>query len=408
MKRRDFLKASSVATGAFFVGANNNDEDAVGKIPFKGAMYERGDGKLVLICRGLVYSVSHDEGRTWSKRKLLMNTGEAIQSDSDVLGLERLHSGKLALCYGRRQKVGNETHQEIFIRTSEDDGKTWSPENSLTPFARDDLYALHGSLVQLKSGRLILPSYSSYSHNYVGRPRGIGHTWLPEYYATHMLISDDEGVTWEPTGAMFLWKDFGHGGTTACGEACLAETADGRLLMLGRTTNMRALRSYSKDDGTTWSYVECSDLCSSNSPVRLKRIPSTGDLLVVWNQVTAQEHRDGYGRSRLSTAISKDSGQSWEHFRNLELCPGMDPNPRVVDPEPPQFVCAGADTDPGRVPSNRVRGIIRNSYPNVHFLGNKVFIDHDHHWKPNQWVDQSQRRDVYQKLHILPLDALYV
>ena len=157
--------------------------------------------------------------------------------------------------------------------------------------------------------------------------------------------------------------------------------------------------------GATWTMVRMTSLNNSNAPVRLARIPSTGDLLIVWNQVTAQEHRDGYGRSRLSTAISKDSGESWRHFKTLELSPGMDDLPRVEDLEPPRFVRTGSDTSPGTVPANPIQGYVRASYPNVHFFGDMVYIDHDHWFRANLW--SSEKRDEYQKLHVLPVDWLY-
>lgn len=407
MKRRDFLKTTTLAAGVAAIGQRAGATENFRTLPGKGATFQRKNGQLVHIMRGLVQSVSDDQGETWSTPKLIFNNGETIHSDSHVLGLLRLQSGKIGLSYGRMKKVQNFMRQEIFFRTSDDEGQTWSAENSITPFDGDDLYALHQSMVQLKSGRLILPAYTSFSHNYVGRPRGIGHGWLPEYYATHMLLSDDEGVTWLPTAALYLWKDLGHGGLAPCGEAAVAETADGRLLMLARTTNMRALRSYSNDGGETWSFVELTELCSSNAPIRLKSLPQSDDLLIVWNQVTAEEHRNGFGRSRLSMAVSKNSGTTWTHFQNLELCPEMQTSVRIVDPEAPQFVRPGEKTHPGQVPNNSIRGIARYSYPNVNFFNDKIYIDHDHYIAPNQWVSKDERRHEAQKLHILPLEALY-
>lgn len=408
MNRRDFLRTGTlVLAGSGLLAA---DESKPLKIPFKGDMFQRDDGRLVLAGRGLVYSVSDDGGQRWSQTREVLDSsfpdkGRPIKSSSHVLGLLRLRSGRVGLCYGRWQAVNNDRRQEIFFRTSVDEGRSWSAETSVTPLPGDDLYAFHGSLTQLANGRLILPAYTSFSHNYVGRPKGIGHTWLPEYYATHMLYSDDEGETWDATGALFHWKDLGHGGSAPCGEACVDETADGRLIMLARSTNMRVLRSYSSDGGVRWTMVGMTDLSNSNAPVRLARIPSTGDLLIVWNQVTAKEHRDGYGRSRLSTAISQDSGRSWRYFKTLELSPGMDDSRRVEDTEPPRFVRTGSDTSPGTVPDNPIKGYIRASYPNVHFFGDKVYIDHDHWFRPNLW--SSEKRDEYQKLHVLPVDWLY-
>lgn len=408
MHRRDFLRTGTLALAAPGLSAAQSSEPL--KVPFKGDMFQRGDGRLVLAARGLKYSVSDDGGRRWSQPRELYDSslpgkGHPIKSDSHVLGLIRLHSRRVGLCYGRWQAVGSYRRQEIFFRASIDEGRSWLPETSVTPLPGDDLYALHGSLTQLSSGRLILPAHTSFSHNYIGRPKGIGHSWLPEHYATHMLYSDDEGESWDATGALFHWKDMGHGGTAPCGEACVTETADGRLLMLARSTNMRVLRSYSYDGGKTWTMVRMTSLNNSNAPVRLARIPSTGDLLIVWNQVTAEEHRNGYGRSRLSTAISKDSGESWRHFKTLELSPGMDDTTRVEDLEPPRFVRTGSNTLPGTVPNNPINGYVRASYPNVHFFGDKVYIDHDHWFRASLW--SSEKRDEYQKLHVLPVDWLY-
>ena len=422
ISRRDFIGGGLLSSAALgWVSVSFGAEgDRIQKIPLKGAMFQRRNGQLVLMGRGIVASVSDDQGRTWSDPKPLMQGSAPVRSTGNVLGLLRLQSGRIALCYGRTSDGASETdellegpssakteREEIFFRTSGDEGATWSDEISVTPMPGDELYAFHGSMVQLASGRIILPAYTNFSHNYVGRPRGVGHGWLPEYCATHMLYSDDEGKTWDHTGGLFMWKDMGQGGHVDCNEACVADTADGRVLMLARNSNMRVLRSYSRDGGKSWSLVEFSDLSTSDAPVRLKRIPSTGDLLIVWNQVTTDEHRNGYGRSRLSTAISKDSGNTWQHFKNLEVSPGMSRAAKIYDPQPPQFARSGQYTKPDQIPNNSIRGMYRYSYSNVHFFNDQVYIDHDHFFRPNVWATKEQRREVYQKLHILPLDWLY-
>ena len=42
-------------------------------------------------------------------------------------------------------------------------------------------------------------------------------------------------------------------------------------------------------------------------------VPGTGDLLLVWNQASAEEIQNGLSRHRLSTAISNDGGASWAY-----------------------------------------------------------------------------------------------
>lgn len=420
MNRRDFLKTSVWAAGVSEVpGAERASAAAEaltipfqGDLPFQGDMVRRPGGRLILMGQGVRYAVSDDGGRRWSQPRSLLTSskpdqGLPVQSDSDVLGLRFLPSGDLVICYGRWRKAGNRRRQEIIFRTSIDEGRSWLGEISMAPLPGDDLYALHGSLTRLQSGRLILPAYTKFSHDYVGRGKGLGSTWLPEYSATHMLYSDDQGQSWDHGGALFHWKGMGYGGSAPCGQACLAETQDGRLLMLAQSTNMRVLRVYSSDEGESWTMVETTDLHNADTPVRLARIPSTGDLLLVWNQVTAQEQRSGYGRGRLSTAISRDSGQSWTYFKTLELSPGMRDIRRVADPEPAHFVRAGEATRPGQTPQNPANGFMESSRPSIHFFDGYLYIDHQQWFRPNAWAGESERRDIHQKLHILPVEQLY-
>lgn len=67
----------------------------------------------------------------------------------------------------------------------------------------------------------------------------------------------------------------------------------------------------------------------SNSPCTMKRIPTTGDLVLVWNQMSNNEIERGYRRGRLSMAISKNDGLTWENFKTLELSPGLEDVKRV-------------------------------------------------------------------------------
>ena len=56
------------------------------------------------------------------------------------------------------------------------------------------------------------------------------------------------------------------------------------------------------------------------SPFR--RIPSTGDLLAIWNNNLGKDRPGNVGRTPLTAAISKDEGETWEQLRNIEERPG--------------------------------------------------------------------------------------
>jgi len=80
--------------------------------------------------------------------------------------------------------------------------------------------------------------------------------------------------------------------------------------------------TYSEDEGDTWSEGISWTVRSSESPATCRRIPSTGDLLLIWNDhYLAGEDHEGF-RIPLTAAISDDEGKTWKHKRNLETGPG--------------------------------------------------------------------------------------
>ena len=78
------------------------------------------------------------------------------------------------------------------------------------------------------------------------------------------------------------------------------------------------LVSYSKDRGETWSEAKRSQLHSPVSPATIERIPSTGDLLVAWNNHRNVDERHKGKRTPFAVAISKDEGETWTNLKTLE------------------------------------------------------------------------------------------
>ena len=142
--------------------------------------------------------------------------------------------------------------------------------------------------------------------------------------------------------------------------------------MLCRTNLGRHFRSYSDDRGQTWSEAEPTDLVCCPAPCSLKRIPATGDLLVIWSQISRWETMTGLYRHRLSCAISRDEGQTWEHHRNLE---SLDDVSRIEPTEPIEHVLIGTYRQPSdRTRYTRAPGPLRCNQPTCCFLGDKAII----------------------------------
>ena len=116
------------------------------------------------------------------------------------------------------------------------------------------------------------------------------------------------------------------------------------------------------------------ELAASYSPPRLRRIPATGDLICVWNQVSREEIRRGYRRGRLSCAISRDSGESWEHFRTIEVSAGLADVDQIA-PEHPIIPVIGLP-EVGALPDD----FATFDYPNVCFAGDRVFLIYHRSW----------------------------
>ena len=60
---------------------------------------------------------------------------------------------------------------------------------------------------------------------------------------------------------------------------------------------------------------------SPEAPATLRRIPATGDLLMVWNDNHEPGGDHSGRRTPLTAAVSSDEGHSWQHLRNIEEKP---------------------------------------------------------------------------------------
>jgi len=109
----------------------------------------------------------------------------------------------------------------------------------------------------------------------------------------------------------------------------------------------------------------------------------TGELLLIWNQTARGEILKGLHRARLSCAVSKDEGNTWENFRNLE---SLD-DETVIAPLPPDWreIIEQREDYWYYQPSNtdryhRAPGVLRICYPDVQFVGNEAVIVYDYGW----------------------------
>ncbi len=378
-------------------------------------LVELDDGRLLSVVPVLQGNISKDRGRTWEEGyPFVTGSGEPIAAHhrSSVV---RMASGKIGVAYKRpdvrRRKPGNITPKEyaMFFTTSEDEGGTWSEPHRIN-FPGAWIGLLHDPMMQTRSGRLILPVVTNHfgrrSEHDAGETKGqvnghiVGveaHGHYPELDIGFVYYSDDDGQTWDRSDNDIIgWPDDGRHGIYPTEEPTVAETKDGRLLMFSRSTLGRVLESWSDDDGLSWTRGLPNVLCNSLSPVRLRTIATTGDLHCVWNQVTREEIHRGMRRSRLTSAISKDSGKTWTHFTTLDCADSLDKSP-YQEPDPTiEFVVSRQEC--GELPANWC--IYR--YANVWYVGDMAYIAYDR--ESFKYPGSPKRQHV---LRAIPIDWLY-
>ncbi len=230
---------------------------------------------------------SPDGGRTWGEKfTLVENDGGCNVMEVNFL---RLRNGDLALFYCQKNTESSDCR--IMMRTSADDGKTWNAAKQLSP-AGKYTGLTNGRGIRLRTGRILLEAW--------------------EGGDSYCVLSDDDGKTWRDSQRVQPAKG-------KCYEPACIELADGRVRMLMRTELGSQYKSLSKDGGQTWTEPVLTPLAGTAAPVAITRIPTTGDLLAIWNHNPGAERRNP-----LTAAISKDEGETWTSFRNVEAAPADD------------------------------------------------------------------------------------
>lgn len=237
---------------------------------------------------------SSDGGKTWNEgRQLVANEGKLTTFSVSLL---RLKNGAILMSYIVKDST---TACNIFFRTSTDECKTWSPRRKFEAPAPTSGYTAMNNdrLIQLRSGRVLA---AAWAHGVNGAP-----------IVGFALYSDDNGQTWRKSTEVDM-RVLKPEDKVGAQEPNVTELKDGRILMLIRNSCGCIAKSYSSDQGETWSKPELiKELVAPVAPSSIIRIPQIGDLLLVWNQNPKERHP-------LNSAISTDDGKTWKHIRTVD------------------------------------------------------------------------------------------
>ena len=309
----------------------------------------------------------------------------------------------------------------LVYRTSSDEGRTWSDG----VFIDDRFLVLRqGCARVLRDGRILAPVY-----NWVGFHLKDAEQDVASLCVGWAAFSDDEGRTWQRSHNEWVirandvvydfvdGKGFSLDESTAqhlteyhhlemYGEPAAEELYEGRIFSLGRCRLGRFFMSTSNDNGLSWSRPEPTTLASSSAPALVTQIPTTGDLLVVWNQASPEEIFSALGRHRLSCAVSQNEGKTWKHFQNLE---SLDDVSYIEPPEIKVYQMVNwlegykQPIDRKRYP--RAPGPVRATYAASTFVGDHAVICYDYGWRPD--ANTGKNKVFGTKIKVIPIPWFY-
>ncbi|OGG50892.1 MAG: hypothetical protein A3F84_06850 [Candidatus Handelsmanbacteria bacterium RIFCSPLOWO2_12_FULL_64_10] len=392
-----------------------------------GRMIELKDGTLLNILHTQEKRLSSDGGVTWTEPEPLLDA-EGNRVGAGNPGPFRLKSGGIGMVYDQSERAQFE--RSVWFTRSGDEGRAWSrPVRVSEPYNNVVFY--QGAVVA-SSGRIVVPVYGfiggvdpvyhAVEKQHPQRGRALfGDRWavVGHHDYESMLCfswaytSDDEGETWHRNvgkraggggGEMLVNLDYTAGGHHACEEPVAVETSPGRLLMLLRTPLGRFYQAWSQDDGTTWTMPEPAALASSRAPAALGKVPGTDDLLILWNQASAEEIQRGRQRLRLSSAVSKDGGATWRHRRNVFNSREGD----VTCVEPPPIQCYRSAERSPRLPPDDIEA----TYPTLAFWQDRAIITYGCRERSYMAIDEGTgwvtRQGVYTTVcTALPISWFY-
>jgi len=184
----------------------------------------------------------------------------------------------------------------IVARRSADAGATFSAPVVL--LAEDAFQKITANpLVVTRSGRWLLPYWDTLECEGAGRPRAYKNV------SARVLMSDDRGSTWTPSGAALDAAGLG------LIEGTLLAKSDGTILQLFRTGETALYASESSDDGATWSSATRTEVPNPNAKVCL--LSDAAAPLLAYNDDTS-------GRSPLSVAAAPPDASKWTKLVNVE------------------------------------------------------------------------------------------
>jgi sialidase-1 len=266
-------------------------------------------GTVLAICEGrkdggglqgdidIVVRRSRDNGRSWSKLEVVADDGKNTLGNPCAL----VDSSTKTVWLAFTRSLGSDTEAAIVAGTSREqtrvlltktvnDCDDWAKPVDITATTKHPNWTWYGTGpgvgIQLKNGRLVIPSYHAVKKTRV--------------YQSHMVYSDDHGRTWK------------HGGAVGenCGECHVIEERNGDLILNARTNKEKERRTTarSNDGGKSWSPASFdNNLYDPHCQACIIGLPPVSKQQSRW----LFTHPAGPGRRDMTARLSFDEGRTW-------------------------------------------------------------------------------------------------
>jgi sialidase-1 len=263
----------------------------------------------------LVLKRSTDQGATWSALQVVDDPGEKWGASNPTPFVDR-STGRVWIAFNRWEP-GHGTdssrpgtmNNQTRLRSSDDNGRTWSAPRDITRNARDfdswgAMFLGPGGAIQTRSGRLILPAAMCPDTCSVMVAAGTFRGSLSMLRA-YAIYSDDHGETWHRGGLLRAMTD----------ENQMVELADGSVMVDARQSggDLRWI-AISPDGGQTWSQAHAGQQVTPVA-TSIERFTSAsnggGRNRILWTGPA------GPGRKGLVVRVSYDEGQTFVNERQL-------------------------------------------------------------------------------------------
>lgn len=266
-----------------------------------------------------VLTTSDDSGRMWSEPRLVIDPHDAslpLARRTLVGNLWLDPVGRLWLFFDQAMTYFDGRAGTWFTRCDHPDEEvpTWTAPERIWHGC-----SLNKPLV-CANGEWLLP-VSLWHREKITKPFSSAFHELDAFRMANVLVSRDEGQTWERRGGVaFPNPQFD--------EFHLIERADGTIWMTARTLSGGLWESVSADGGATWCDPTTPRIANANSRHFLRRLPS-GRLLLVKHGQKIDERPFAEGayspesRSLLTAFLSSDDGATWEGGLLLDERPGI-------------------------------------------------------------------------------------